>query len=106
MIECPVIGKRAAILIMAALFFACSFFVSAEQEKIPRLEGVMANPRSPHESVAIINGQMVKKGDVFDRYNVLEIGADYCLLGVADSAEVVRVTIDSEKPTTKDSPER
>ena len=73
-------------VILAAIFLMLSISIYAATEKDFKVDGIMRNPRSPGDSSAILNGKIVKKGDLCEGHTVKEVGPDYVVLEPAAAA--------------------
>jgi hypothetical protein len=63
-----------------------------------RLEGVMLDQANPAESLAIINGQFVKQGDLVGEHRVTEVMADFAVVRHEKTGELTRLAVTAAPP--------
>ena len=78
-------GERSLKIPLLGIVFLCWFAAAAFPGEDIRVEGIVHDPAAPGQSVAILNGVLVKQGDHIGPYKIVSIGPD-AVLGVDESS--------------------
>ena len=84
------------------LFLTFSFSPAYAQDI--RIEGIMVDTANPENSVVIINGEFLKKGDLVKRYRVLEVQAGSVAFLDEESGSKEWLSVEAVIPETAESP--
>ena len=76
----------------ALLFFISSLALAATKDDF-KLEGVMYESGNVQESVAIVNGQLLKIGDTYKEHQVSQIGSDFVVFKPEGGGEEIHVNL-------------
>ena len=83
-------------------FFFCLVLTTpllrASPEEELRLEGIVRETASQENSIAVVNGNFLKKGDVYQQHRVLEIGPDFVVVAHEASGEKTRLNLSGKPP--------
>jgi hypothetical protein len=88
------------LFLLAAAFFSSGLF--AAQTEDFKLDGVMYEKENPQDSVAIVEGQFLRQGDLFQGRKVEEIGPDYVVFQAEAGGAPTRISL-SDVTTKKSS---
>ena len=83
---------RTGWLAALALVVLCGY-ASADSGDAIKLDGVVYEDAKPQDSVAILNGELLKQGDIFQDAVLEEIGQDYVILKPQDGGQKIRVAL-------------
>jgi hypothetical protein len=80
-------------LLITLMLLAAAVSLEASAESSLRLEGIIADASDPEDSLALVNGQALKKGDSIEGHRVLRIGPDFIDVAVDGEGREYRLAV-------------
>lgn len=95
--------ENSVIVLCLAMTTIFSPLVSAGEEEF-RVEGILYESANAAQSAAIVDGQVVKKGDALKNYTVEEVGPDFVRLIRTQTGEEMRLSVKAASGAVKPAP--